>query len=181
MLFNKLNNIRKSKVFRIFFFSKIAIKLVFLLIVLNSCMTYEDVQFKGVNDFKIEKANKEEVRLKFDARVYNPNGYNIKIKAKNLDVSLSGNSLAKADLGKKVIIRKNTTGDYEIVVVVKLKDLMKSVGGSLLNVVMNKSVKLEISGDAKVSAKGLSKKFPISFDYPLDVRDLNIGGLDFLK
>jgi LEA14-like dessication related protein len=180
---SRLNKLLKSKWFQGFVVVKLIVKVLVLAFVLNSCMTYEDVQFKGVSNFKVDKIDKEKVKLKFDARVYNPNNYNITVRANNLDVGLSGNSLAKASLGKKVVIKKNSTESYPVEVVVKMKDLMSSLGSSVLNMFSSKSVKLEISGDAKVGAKGLSKKFPLNFDYPIDIGDLNLGGgaLDFLK
>lgn len=152
-----------------------------LLFVLNSCMTYEDIQFKGVSGFKVEKVSKELVKLKFEAEVYNPNNYNITVRAKNLDLGMNGSSLAKADLGKKVVIKKNTTDSYPVEVEVKLKDLMGKLGGSMLNVFSSKKLNLEINGNARVGAKGVSKKFPIQFEYPLNLNDLDMGGFDFFK
>lgn len=171
----------KSRLFRYLIALKVAVKALVLLFLLNSCMTYQDVQFQSVSNFKVEKVNKEGVKLMFDARVHNPNSYNISVRAKNLDLGIGGQTLASADLGKKVKIKKNTTDSYPVEVLVNIKDLMKGLGNSALNLLSRKSVKLEIAGNAKVSAKGLSKSFPITFEYPINLNDLNLGGFDLFK
>ena len=161
--------------------TKLMLKILVLLFFLNSCMTYEDVKFRGVSNFKVEKLDKEKAILKFDAEVYNPNDYNITVRANNIDLSMSNQSLAKADLGKKVVIKKNSTDSYPVEVVVKLEDLMSGLGSSVLNVFSKKSVNLSINGNAKVSAKGLSKKFPIDLEYPVNMNDFNLGNMNFFK
>ena len=171
---NSFQKLLKSRKFIYFLFIKTGVKIALLLFFLNSCMTYEDVQFRGVDNFKVEGFDKEKVKLKFDARVYNPNDYNITVRAHNIDLGVSGKSLAKASLTKKVVVKKNATDSYPVEIVVKLKDLLDGLGSSVLNLFTSQSVNLEITGNAKVSAKGLSKKFPIDFDFPVDLNELNL-------
>lgn len=169
-----MEKLLNSKWFRVFAVVKLAVKILILVFVMNSCMTYEDVKFQGVSNFKVAGVDKEQVKLKFDARVYNPNDYNITVRANNIDLGVSGNKIGSAGLGKKVVIKKNSTDTYPVEVVVKTKDLMNGLGGSLMNMLGGGSINLEIDGNAKVSAKGLSKKFPIDFDFPVNPGDLNL-------
>ena len=144
-------------------------------------MTYEEVNFQGVSNLKVEKIDKEKVKLKFDARVMNPNDYNISVKAGNVDIGVNGNSLAKASTGKKIIIKKNSTDSYPVEVTVKLKELMGGLGNSLFDMFTGGSINLEIKGDARVGARGLSKKIPIEYSFPIDPQDLNLGGFKLFK
>lgn len=144
-------------------------------------MTYEDVQFQGVSNFKIDKIDSEKVKLKFDARINNPNSYNITVRASNLGLGVNGKTLGTASTGKKVVIKKNTADTYPVEVTVKLKDLMKGIGSSMLNMFTGSSINLDISGKAKVSARGLSKKFPIDYQFPVNPGQLNLGGMNLFK
>ncbi len=177
----KVRSMIKSKWFRTVLVVKIVVKVLILMFVMNSCMTYEEVQFQGVDGFKIDKVDKDQVKLRFNAKINNPNDYNISVKATNVDLGVNGKSLARASTGKKVVIKKNTSDSYPVEVTVKLKDLLGGLGNSMMNMFTGGSLDLTIKGDAKVSAKGLSKKFPIEFTYPVNPQDLNMGGFNMFK
>ncbi|MEZ4937487.1 MAG: LEA type 2 family protein [Crocinitomicaceae bacterium] len=178
---SRIGKILNSRLFRYLTYLKLGVKFIILIFFLCSCMTYQDVQFQGVSNFKVDKIDKEQVKLKFDARINNPNNYNITVRANNVDLGVNGKSLAKGDVGKKVVIKKNASDAYPVEVTVKFKDLMSGLGSSLVNMFGGGSINLEIKGNAKVSAKGLSKKFPLEFEYPVNPSDLNLGGMNLFN
>lgn len=145
-----------------------------LLFVFTSCFTYKEVQFNGVSDFHVDDINKEKATVSFKASIYNPNNYNIKVKSNDLDVLLSDKKVGTAKIKKKVVIKKQTSGDYDVQVDI---DLKKFAGGGLFGlakVLSGKSLSLRVRGFLKVRARGLGKKIEIDEQRSFNPSDLNI-------
>ncbi len=62
---------------------------------LSSCFEYEDVDFKGIQDFSLADRTKENILIRLDLKVNNPNTYNITIKPTTLDVFINGKNAGK--------------------------------------------------------------------------------------
>ena len=141
---------------------------------LSSCLTYKEVEFNGIEQFKVEDFNKEKVTVSFKANIYNPNNYNIKVKSDNVDVLLSDKIIGTAKIKNKVTLKKESTGLYEIVID---SDLKKIAGGSLfglVDVLTGKSLTLRFRGNIKVRARGVGKKIAFDEEKSFDPSQLNL-------
>lgn len=125
-----------------------------------------------MDDVKVEKFSKDEIRLRLVATVGNPNNYNIKIKKTDLDVFVSGKEIGKACIEDAVVLKKNSTQTYEVIVITNLK---KSGGGLMAlagSALLSGKAEVRAKGYVKAGAFGISKKvkldekktFPISPD-----------------
>ena len=110
----------------------------------NSCITYKDVEFKGINDVNIGKINKHVIPIELNVKIYNPNNYNIKITKANLDVYIEGKHLGNSKAQDNIMIKKNVENDYSIVLETSKSNIGKSIFSSLS--MLFGSMMLEIVG-----------------------------------
>lgn len=142
---------------------------------LSSCFTYKDVEFNGIEKFKVDEFNKEKVTVSFKANIYNPNNYNIKVKSDQVDVLLSDKVIGQAKIKDKVVLKKETTDLYDVVIE---SDLKKIAGGSifgLIDVLSGQSLTLRFRGNIKVRARGLGKKIAFDEEKSFDPSQLNLN------
>lgn len=134
------------------------ILIVITIISLSGCFEYEDVDFKGVQNFSLEERTKENVLIRLDLKVNNPNTYNITIKPTVLDVFVNGKSAGKTKMKDKIVLKKNTTGVYPLYLQAKTKDIMGAMTGSFGSLLSGK-VKVGVKGNVKAKVYGVGKKF----------------------
>ncbi|HCA83165.1 MAG TPA: hypothetical protein DEP18_05210, partial [Flavobacteriales bacterium] len=85
-----------------------------LTVLLSSCLSYEQVEFRNVERVNIKRDSNKEMVLNLGVKLYNPNGYKIKVIKSQLDLTISGTSAGKAILEDKVILRKRKEEVYDI-------------------------------------------------------------------
>lgn len=153
-----------KSIHKVFFIS------VFSILLLSSCITYKDVQFQGVENFKINNLDTKQVTLSFDLKIYNPNNYKIKVKPSEVNVLNKNNKLlGKAEILDKVVVQKEKSGLYPVTVKAKLSDVFISGGGSILDLIKNRSTDIKLQGTIKVKAKCIGKKIKLDETKTFDV------------
>lgn len=139
----------------------------FSLFFLTSCFDYEDVDFKGVDNFSLVDKSADNITVRLDLRVKNPNNYNIKIKKSSLDIFINGNKAGKTKMKDDIVLKKGVEGVYPIYLKTNGKEILSSMGslGSLLT----GSLKVRIKGNVKAKVYGIGKKFPIDVEEPVSL------------
>lgn len=138
---------------------------------LSGCFEYEDVDFKGVQNFSLANKTKENVLIRLDLKVNNPNSYNITIKPTTLDVFINGKNAGKTKMKDKIVLKKNTTGVYPLYLQAKTQDIMGVMTGSL-GALLSGKVKVGIKGNVKAKAYGISKKFYLNEEETVSLKGL---------
>ncbi len=136
----------------------------------TSCITYKEVEFKGINDVSIGDIKSQKTPIQLDVKVHNPNNYNIKITKVNLDLYIEGKHFGKTRSSKKVVIKKNQELDYVIVLETSKSEIGKSLFSSLA-ILLGKKLTLEIKGTVVAKAYGIKKKFPVNEKHILNPSD----------
>lgn len=149
------------------------IGLMVMFFVISSCETYEEVVFNHISRVRLVEMKGENLILGIDANLTNPNGYNIKIKRSKFNLSVNGKHLGKTSTTNKITLKKNATDTYELLFTVSKKELMNSALKDI-GLLFGKKPVLKIEGKVKAGAFGLSKKFPVSHEQPVDARDLKL-------
>lgn len=144
------------------------------ILLFSSCMSYKDVQFNGISGFKVDEVNKERIAISFDANIYNPNNYNIKVKADNLDLLLSDKVIGKAKVKDNIVIKKNSTDAYRVEIETSLKSVAGGGLSSLFKLVTGGPMNIQIRGVVKAKARGLGKKFEIDETRSFNPKDLDL-------
>ncbi len=147
-------------------------KLVYFLAViflLSSCFDYDDIDFKGVDNFKVEKFEGKKISFSMDVILENPNSFSVKIKPSVVDVYLDDNLIGKTYLDQKVKIIKRKENSYFVPLHVELEDgiLMK-----LMKLSLKGKVKLRLVGKIKGSIYGICKKVKIDETKEIDPKKI---------
>lgn len=137
------------------------IGLILLIIVLSSCNAYksvdigyiENVNFKGMVDNKIS--------LELQVPVTNPNGYKIKIKSMDLDVTINGSYLGKMKNTSEIVIPAKSDEVHNFLVDIYVKNVLSSMA-SMYKLRKAKSLEMQIEGTIKVKALLNSKTIKVS-------------------
>lgn len=142
-------------------------RIYFLVIIflVSSCFDYDDIDFKGVDNFKVEKFEGKKISFSMDVILENPNSFSVKIKPSVVDVYLDDNLIGKTYLDQKVKIIKRKENSYFVPLHVELEDglLMK-----LMKLSIKAKVKLRLVGKIKGSIYGICKKVKIDETKEID-------------
>jgi len=150
---------------------KIGLITLFSIFFLTSCFDYEDVEFKGVQNFGLEGRLGGNITVRIDLNVNNPNNYNIKIKKSSLDVFVNGSKVGKTKIKNDIVLKKNREDVYPLYLTFSEKELKGSALSSIGSLLTG-SMKVRIKGDIKAKVYGVGKKFPIDVEEPVSFRSL---------
>lgn len=131
--------------------------LICMVFLFASC-EFEEIQFKGVEDFKMPKIDDKEILLNLAFKVNNPNKFKIKVKPSNVDLFVSDSKLGTVFLDEKVVFKKKVEGVYQTSLRLKLAD---GVFFELMKLMGKKEIPLRIKGKVKGSVYGITKKMDI--------------------
>ena len=150
---------------------KIGLITLFSIFFLTSCFDYEDVEFKGVQNFGLENRSEGNITVRIDLKVNNPNNYNIKIKRSSLDIFVNGARVGKTKMKNNIVLKKNHQDVYPLYLTLSEKELKGSALSSIGSFLKG-SMKLRLKGDIKTKVYGVGKKFPIDIEEPINLRSI---------
>ncbi len=140
-----------------------------ILFLFSSCLSYDQIDLKKVNNLQVNEFTREKMVVTFNVRLHNPNGYKIKIVKGDLDLFIGGTEAGKARLSKKVKLKKRSEEDYDIIVEADLKDLGKALLNSSLTIALTRSAPVKIKGWIKGRVFVFGKKFRVEFKENVDL------------
>ncbi len=142
-----------------------------LLFLVTSC--FDQPELKQMDNFKIDELSSEKVRFNVDLELFNPNGYNLKVRKSTFDVHVNDQYIGVAKVLEKVKIKRNSTKfanaavqiDFEEGVFFKLLSIAKSA----------KHVNLQLDGVLKASASFIPVRRKIAYKKTLNLKDFNFS------
>lgn len=154
------------------------ISLIFSLLVgLSGC--FDQPEFKGFSNFQLNEMNKNIIKFNVDIEVFNPNGYNLKVRRSKFKVFVNDLYVGKAKLLEKFKMKKKETTKGQIPVELQLEE------GVFFRVMTlaqsSKKVDLRLKGPLKASASILPVRKKIDETKSIDLGNLNINGLGALN
>ncbi len=140
------------------------------LIFLASCTFYEP-EFRGGESVSIQKIEGKSVKLRAGAKVYNGNGYAIKVKPSTLDVYVNDDYMGKIHLDEKFKMKAKQETQVDAPLTATLADgvlmkIMQMGGGGPITV--------RLKGKVKAGVWFISKKIDVNESRTLD----GLGGLN---
>ncbi len=129
-----------------------------------SACSYRQVELIGIENVKIDKTSKSGVAATIFARINNPNNYKIRVSSNNLILKVGGVELGKAEISKKVALKRAVTDTYPISLELNYKNMAKGALRSLPSILLKQSVFTEVKGDLKGRVFLFSKKFPVNLN-----------------
>jgi len=140
-------------------------------VILSSCISYKDVEYKGIENFAIGNPLKEKMPIHLDIIINNPNNYNIKIKKAEFEIYINATKMGKSTLDRPITIEKNKTKSYPITIITSSKEIGKSLLSSF-SLLMGKKMKLKIKGNLIAKAFGIRKKIKFNLDESINASQL---------
>lgn len=142
------------------------------LLLLNSCLEFQEVEFVDMEDIKIEKVEGRKLSLLISVKLLNPNIFSIKIKPSIVDVYIEEQLVGKINLNNKIKIIKRKEKTYAVPLQVDLED------GALIKFLkysFKEKIKIHIKGKVKGSVFGITKKIDVDEIQEIDGKLFKIG------
>lgn len=134
--------------------------LLLLLILLGLGCGFKDLEYRGYQNFKIEKIGFSQSTLLVELKYYNPNPIGLELKQMDLDVYINDQYLGHTKQNYQIKIPKKGT----FVLPVKLNLDMKNLLKNALTGLLNKEVALKTSGKIMISKGKIIRNFPFKYE-----------------
>ena len=145
---------------------------VFILFILSSCFEFEELEFNGVENPKIEKIDGKNISLNLGVKIFNPNGFSIKVKPSQVDLMVDDQLLAKAYFDDKIKLVRKKEDTYQLALRLELED---GAMFKMLKYALKDKVKVRIVGFVKGSVLGISKKVKIDQIQEIDGKNFKMN------
>lgn len=116
-----------------------------------------------VTDVSIKEFSAKGIIVEVAMQIKNPNKYNISIVDSDLSIFVKGNKMGTANIKEKITLPKKSNKIHRFTIQTNLRDLTSGAIPVIMGLITQNSVDLQIQGDIKAKAKGISKKFPVDF------------------
>jgi LEA14-like dessication related protein len=143
------------------FFSSLAF--VFITLFFTSCIEYKDVEVVKVSDVGIKSISLGGIDVGVSMQIKNPNNYDISIVDSDLTLFTDGKRVGNANVKEKIKIPKKSNKIHRFTVQTSTADIVSNAIPLLMSLMSKTTLEVQITGDIKAKAKGLSKRFPVDF------------------
>lgn len=140
------------------------------ILLLNSCINYQDVAFKGIRGAELRSMNGNTMAFTINAEVENPNDYSIKLKKPDVDLWINGQLIGKAVLDSTVVLDKNTTRIYPVYVSANTNGMLGPILMGGLAGLLNGTAELKATGTVVAQVGLLRKRFPFDVQETLELQ-----------
>ncbi len=139
--------------------------LFFLLVVLSivSCKEYEEIQFLGLKEVKVNGIKEGNLLLSTKASFNNPNEFKGKLKSADIYVLFKGDTLAHISHIEKITVAPSANFDVPLSMEVSMDKLQKGLLSNLSALFKKKSVELTFTGNIKVASFGFTQTIPVNY------------------
>lgn len=145
--------------------------ILFVLVALQGCRVYRDVQFKGVKETRFTSFNSKGVSCEFDVEIYNPNPYKISLLKSDIDLFLEGTKLGRVELPDLAVLDAQQNSTLKFSCTADPSSIPKLVGGAI-GMVFKKELVIEGKGSVTAKAFLITKTVPVEFKEKLSKEDL---------
>jgi len=157
---------QKVKLKRPFYF----VLIVLVTSLLQGCLSFTPVKFQEVGNVQVNSSNKAFIDIDVEAKIYNPNKYNIVLKKGVLEVRSKLFGATGVTMSQKVKILKNSTNSYKLTLRVSTENKL-TLGQGLIALGLGQKMGLKFSGKVRARALVFGKTFRVE----------NVDGSDILK
>ena len=144
----------------------ILLKISFLIVasfLLTGCLEYKEVEIVKIIEVGVKDISASGVDVEVAMQIKNPNTYNISIVDSDLNLLLKGQKMGTATIKEKVTLKKKSNAVYRFTLQSSFKDITAVGLPVLMGLMTQSSMELQVVGDIKAQAKGISKRIPIDF------------------
>jgi len=139
-----------------------------LVFTLSSCKVYPPV-YKRIEDFRIEKLDRDGFKVTGNVVLYNPNKMRVKLKDVLMNIELNGKHVATA--GQKIPVPIKAQNEFAVPLDLVIKPEMSFTEGiqNIFNIIKTKEMDVTVNGVIVVSAYGVKLSIPIQQTEKVDI------------
>lgn len=141
-------------------------------LMLTSCGFYQEVEVIAVEGISVKEFSKDIISADVNLRIFNPNGYKIKLADSDIDLFLNGKKLGKMHLREPLMIPKKDTTVQVLHVTADYSQAERSFLGNSLALLLSRSVTLEAKGYVKGKVMGVGRKVPVDVKEEISTEDI---------
>lgn len=131
-----------------------------LTILLISCSTPKELEYRDFKNFGIEKLGFSATAIKMDLVYYNPNNFGLQLKSTDLDIFLDNNYLGHTIQEQLVLIPSREEFSIPVKIDLDMKNLLKNG----LSTLLSNEVTIKVTGTVTVGKANLYKSFPVNYE-----------------
>ena len=142
--------------------------LLFVMLLLTACSDPQSFEFKGLQDIQLEKLTMGKNTIRANIKYHNPNPFSLVLKQIDCKVLLNNGKFTQLKLDTNFTIPANQDFLLPAQLEFQMSDLVKNS----MELLLNKPVKLNITGNATLSKGIFTKTVPIAYE---TTQKLNLG------
>ena len=142
--------------------------LLFIILLFTACSEPQSFEFKGLQDIQLDKLTMGKNKINANIKYYNPNPFSLVLKQIDCKVLLNNGNFTVFKLDTNFTIPANK----EFLIPAKLEFQMSDLVKNSMELLLNKPVKLNITGNATLSKGIFTKTVPIAYE---TTQKLNLG------
>ena len=140
----------------------------FFILFLSACSEPQSFEFKGLQDIQLDKLTMGKNKIRANIKYYNPNPFSLVLKQIDCKVLLNNGNFTVLKLDTNFTIPANK----EFLIPAQLEFQMSDLVKNSMELLLNKPVKLSITGNATLSKGMFTKTVPIAYE---TTQKLNLG------
>ena len=140
----------------------------FIILLLTACSEPQSFEFKGLQDIQLDKLTMGNNIIRANIRYYNPNDFSLVLKQIDCKVLLNNGKFTQLKLDTNF----NVPPKKDFLLPAKLEFQMSDLVKNSMELLLNKPVKLNITGNATLSKGMFTKTVPIDYE---TTQKLNLG------
>ena len=140
----------------------------FFILLLTACSEPQSFEFKGLQDIQLDKLTMGNNIIRANIRYYNPNDFSLVLKQIDCKVLLNNGKFTQLKLDTNF----NVPPKKDFLLPAKLEFQMSDLVKNSMELLLNKPVKLNITGNATLSKGMFTKTVPIDYE---TTQKLNLG------
>lgn len=128
-------------------------------LIMTSCHSPKDLEFRDFNGLSLDKAGFTASALKINLVYFNPNNFGLEVNRTELDIYIDSNYLGHSSQLLQVEVPKRDVFTIPLRIDVDMKNLLKNG----LIALMNKEVSVRAVGTVKLGKAGVYKNFKVDY------------------
>ena len=145
--------------------------LILLILSVAACSRPKDLEYQGVEHFKLQKAGLSETAVSMDIHLYNPNSFNLKLKKADVDVFINNNHVGKMKVSGRYTINRLDTFVLPVLLNVDLKNALSNV----LQLMFSSDVDLKLQGTIRAGRHGAFLTVPVNYEGKQDLLNFKLN------
>lgn len=134
--------------------------LMFFLFLMAACSRPKSPTYLGYDNLRVEELGLKKNILSTRVKLYNPNGFPLKLKSASIDVYVNDDFLGHSNLDSLITLPQKDTSYVPLRLTASARDILSST----MKVWLNPEVKVTIRGTAKAGRGSFFINVPIDYE-----------------